>query len=268
MKKRKTLRFIGLLVCAAACVFLFSNVMTGVSLSGGQRLPILMYHSVIGGESYKANADNPWVLSEEKFAQHMKLIHDKGYTPIATEQLIAFLYNKKDLPENPVMITFDDGYSDNVTYAYPILKEYGFTAAVFVITGEIGAGSAGYLTADEMKNTTDVFEYGSHSDSMHYLDGDVPRTMRASKAEFEADLSKSFEYPLTIRNGFSYPYGKYNSNIVSVLKSKGVQFAFTTQTGYVYKNTAPLFLNRLTILGDITLAHFSEIVTNEPYIEP
>jgi peptidoglycan/xylan/chitin deacetylase (PgdA/CDA1 family) len=244
----------------------------GASSAGSQRLTVLMYHSVLGGIYYGPNADNKWILSEENFAKQMKFLRDKGYETITTSQLTDFLYDKIDIPDKAVMLTFDDGYLDNIVYAYPILKEYGFTAAVFAITSEVTEKSGTvkayplqYLSKADMKNTSDVFEFGSHTDNMHYEERGTPRALRASKAEIRADLKKSFEYPLTFKNGIAYPYGRYNDTVVSALKAEGAQFAFTTKIGYVYKNSSPFALCRYAVTGDMSIEQFSEIVTNKPY---
>jgi len=233
-----------------------------------QRVPVLMYHSVLGEKYYASNADNPWILSEENFAAQMKYLKDNGYSTITTEQLTGFLFDKKDLPEKAVMLTFDDAYLDSAVFVYPILKEYSFTGVVFAITsfitataGTLKAYPLQYMSTDDMKNTADVFEFGSHSDNMHYLDKGVPRMARASKAEIKADLEKSFEYPLTFKNGFAYPYGKYNDLIKTALKEEGIRFAFTTNEGYVYRTSAPLSLNRFFISGDMGIGKFTEIVS-------
>ena len=72
------------------------------------------------------------------FEQHMKWLKEYGYTSITPEELYEFIVNGSELPEKPVLITFDDGYKDNYTNAYPIMKKYGFKGTIFVVTGFFG----------------------------------------------------------------------------------------------------------------------------------
>jgi peptidoglycan/xylan/chitin deacetylase (PgdA/CDA1 family) len=268
MKKSKTLRMTIFVITILLCIMVITPVSAIANTDARQRLPVLMYHSVLGTPYYAPSANNPYVVSEENFAAQMKYLYDNGYTTITTEQLTDFLFGGKALPDRAVLLTFDDGYLDNAVFAYPIMKQYGFTGAVFVITslitetpGTIRAYPHQYMSLEDMQNTTDVFEFGSHTDDMHSLVGNVPRTMSASTDEIRADLRKSFEYPMTFRNGFAYPRGMHNNHTLSALRAEGVQFAFTTRQGYVTADSPPMTLNRYFISGDMTLAQFSRIVS-------
>lgn len=89
-------------------------------------LPILMYHHL--DEQGDGNA----TVSVGGFRRQMELLKKEGYTPITCQQLVSFTEGGT-LPEKPVLITFDDGYASNYRLAFPILKEYGFPATIFVI---------------------------------------------------------------------------------------------------------------------------------------
>lgn len=252
-----------------SCALALAAPMTAAAASSpAQKLPVLMYHSILGGEYYTINANNQWVLSEEKFAEQMKYLHDNKFTTVTSEQLIDFLYNKVNLPGRSVLLTFDDGYLDNAVFAYPIMKEYGFTGIVFTVTsfitetqGNVAAYPLQYMSLTDMENTTDVFEYGSHSHDMHRLYRNTPVTLRASQDELREDLRTSFGYPLTLRNGYAYPYGEHNSRVRSALQAENIKFAFTTKSGYITMSSSPLTLNRFAITGDMSLEKFSEIVS-------
>jgi peptidoglycan/xylan/chitin deacetylase (PgdA/CDA1 family) len=260
--KMQQLFLMGIIACLT-----FAAPITAEAGSGSsQRLPVLMYHSVLGEDYYAINANNPFIISEEAFAVQMRYLYYNGYTTITAAQLIDFLYNDKELPDRAVMLTFDDGYLDNVVFAHPIMKRYGFTGIIFVITsrlteeqGTVKAYPLQYMSVEDMKNTTDVFEYGSHTDRMHHPVNGAPLTLRSNVEEIRADLRRSFEYPLTFRDGFAYPHGRFNDNVISALRAEGVRFAFTTQPGYVHADSSPLALNRFNISGDMSRERFSEI---------
>jgi hypothetical protein len=96
---------------------------------------------------------------------------------------------------------------------------------------------------------------------MHRMDRNTPVALRASRDELREDFRASLGYPLTLRNGYAYPYGAHNSRVRSVLQAEGVMFAFTTNSGYINMGSSPLTLNRFTITGDMSLEKFSEVVS-------
>jgi peptidoglycan/xylan/chitin deacetylase (PgdA/CDA1 family) len=95
-------------------------------------VPILTYHHItenpVGGAQ----------ISPETFEAQIKALYDNGYTAISFEELEAYVTQGTELPDNPVIITFDDGYYSNYEYAFPILKRYDMKAAIFVIGVSVG----------------------------------------------------------------------------------------------------------------------------------
>lgn len=97
-------------------------------------LPVVMYHSV--QESPQDDPyqwDNPYVVSVEQMEDDLRYLLDEGYEAIFFEELIEYVYGEGNLPEKPILLTFDDGYEDNYTYLYPLLKEYHTKAVIFLI---------------------------------------------------------------------------------------------------------------------------------------
>ena len=89
-------------------------------------------------------------IEPEDFDWQMKYLVEHGYHTISPDELYDFLAGTGRLPDRPVLITFDDGYVDNYTTAYPILKKYNLKATIFVVTGFLGKRK-GYLTWDQMR---------------------------------------------------------------------------------------------------------------------
>ena len=81
------------------------------------------------------------------FEQQIKYLHDNDYHAITLEQFDAYMRGEGDLPDRPVLITFDDGYVDNYEDAYPILKKYHMRGTIFLIINLVG--TPGYLTWDQ-----------------------------------------------------------------------------------------------------------------------
>ncbi len=156
-------------------------------------VPAIMYHHV------NREPEDSVTISPEKFEAEIKHLHDSGYTPLFLPEYFDAVYGKARAPEKPVLITFDDGYFDNLTFAFPILKKYGFKATIFVITsrpfdrvpsrspsaashseiereGIKNPGAmAEYLTWEEMKKmeSTGLIDIQSHTHThWAYFDGD------------------------------------------------------------------------------------------------
>lgn len=117
---------------AAVLAFLLLIGASGCAERAGVTVPILLYHHLT--ETGNDASD----VSVESFRRQMALLKTEGYQPISFDTLIDYVENGTALPEKPVIITFDDGYYSNYQYAYPILCQYGYPAAIFVIGCSVG----------------------------------------------------------------------------------------------------------------------------------
>ena len=109
----------------------------------GTKVLVLNYHKV-------DNMNISLSVLPEDFDRQMKYLSENGYHTITPDELYDSLAGNAELPENPVLITFDDGYEDNYQNAYPILKKYDFKATVFVISSFLGV-YPNYLTWDQAR---------------------------------------------------------------------------------------------------------------------
>lgn len=116
----------------------------------GRGIIILAYHRV------NEDVFDPWGMnvSISNFEKQMRFI-SRNYNPVSLEEAIALLSKKKEIPENTIVITFDDGYRDNYTNAFPILKKYNIPATIFLAVGAINDGSLLWFDtiADAFKKT-------------------------------------------------------------------------------------------------------------------
>src|SRR6266487_3901186 len=107
-----------------------------------KRIPILMYHSISRHATPKFK---PFTVSPELFADHIAYLLQHAYTPITVTQFVETVAHgasvSSTLPERTVVLTFDDGFADFFTEAFPILKQYGFTATLYVLTAFINSTS-------------------------------------------------------------------------------------------------------------------------------
>jgi peptidoglycan/xylan/chitin deacetylase (PgdA/CDA1 family) len=220
------------------------------------RIPILMYHSVseisqTGVHPYFATETCPGV-----FEAQMKFLHDSGYCPISIADVVALLSSGEPDGKKYVAITFDDGYRDFYTHAFPILNNYGLNATVYLPTAYISRKARAFNGKDCL-TWTDVRElhkagiaFGSHSvthPTLRFLpDRDLEREIRKSKDTIETELG-------TPVNSFAYPYafpeqdGEFAHRLRDLLKAAGYQNGVSTVIGSVQSLEERFFLKRLPV---------------------
>lgn len=185
-------------------------------------IPILMYHSISEDERglFKVSKDN--------FYKHMRYLKDNGYKTLSLDDLYSNLTKGVPFSDKSIVITFDDGYSDNYKNAYPILKEFGFKATIFVITDYI-ADKSYFMSKDQLKEVNlNGIDIESHTTNHSKLDKlskeDRVKNLKESKNSIEKLLKKEVKY-------ISYPFGKYSKEVIEDLKDGGYKMAVTTKGG-------------------------------------
>lgn len=211
------------------------------------KIPILMYHSV----SYEKG--NILRVSKENFRVQMKYLKDNNYTTLTIDELYSYMQTGRLLPKKPIVITFDDGYKDNYTNAYPILKEFGLKATVFIITSTIDV-EKDFLTSNEIKiMDSNNIRIESHTVAHEKLDKtsykDSIKTLTTSKVKLEKILNRKINY-------IAYPYGVYNENTIKAVKESGYKLAFSTEFGFIDKNNNIYSLGRIFVNSNFTLEQF------------
>lgn len=231
-----------------------ANFNLPTKIEGG--VPVLMYHS-IGYEK-----DNPVRLPIENLEKQMKYLKDNNYTTLSMEDLYNYFENNKPIPEKSIVLTFDDGYLDNYTRLYPILKKYDFKGTIFVITNAIDK-EKDYLLSNQLKELDkDCLAIESHTAGHENL-SELPydkqlKTLKTSKEYLEKTLNKKVTY-------IAYPYGKYNEETLRAVKDAGYKMAFTTDGKWSDKSDGILTLDRVYISGFFDLDTFIRRITNPNY---
>lgn len=184
-------------------------------------LPIALYHSL--SETPSTNA---YVVTVEEFRSDLDYIKESGYTPVHMSQVIDFVYYGGDLPEKPMIISWDDGYSDNFSLMYPIIEEYQMKVVVSLVTSaldsEVYYWQLPFLTSQEVQGMADsgLVEFQCHSYDLHFSDGRTGslrlpmETIQEYGVLFEEDLQQSkdmfHQLGLTPATTYSYPGGLMN----------------------------------------------------------
>lgn len=218
-------------------------------------VPILMYHSISENLFGKSHPYYHINTSPEIFVQQMRCLRQAGYCTIDLCEMIEGLESGADLSKK-VVITFDDGYQDFLTDAMPVLKQYGFTATIFLATDRIQNTSVrlegvDYLTWREVRELHEEgIRFGSHTVTHPDL-----RSLGPEQIEYELGYSKEvIEQKLgTPVHSFAYPFAfpEENTNftrfLVDELENQGFQNGVTTILGRASKRNNRFVLPRLPV---------------------
>jgi peptidoglycan/xylan/chitin deacetylase (PgdA/CDA1 family) len=166
------------------------------------QVAILMYHHVSTWTPPNALEFGLTVTTSD-FAAQMNYLAKNGYHPIKLDDIFDNLYYGMALPKLPIVISFDDGYEDNYTDAFPILLRHHFVAEVNIITGMIGHS---YLTWNQIRQmAASGFEIGSHTIHHISLASVSEQTAEQELAESKATLQQQLQMPIQF---FCYPSGE------------------------------------------------------------
>ena len=215
------------------------------------RAAILMYHSVSPGVDYFMNVE------PDDFERHMAYLAEQKITVIALSELVARLKARKPLG-GTVVLTFDDGYRDNYTVAFPILKKYGFPSTIFVTTDMIGkTDKRGLerLSVAEMKEMhasglIDIEPHTKTHPKLATLPDDVAREeILGSKRAIEEMLGTSPRL-------FAYPYGSFNDSTECLVSACGFDAAVSVPEGTIGPENSLYRLPRNSIDTSTSFAQF------------
>ncbi len=227
-------------VALATLVILAAGVQYLLSQPEPEGFPILEYHMVQEKNPDKAYEYN---VPPAEFEQQLDYLEQEGYTTISIRDYLRAKKGLQELPDKPIILTFDDGYETNYTELLPILERRGLKAAIFMVGNDIGREN--YMSWDQLKDIQHRgVEIGSHT-ANH-----LPLTsMSLDEARDEVKLSKL----LMEWNGMdtiytlSYPNGKYTKEMLAMLKEEEYLAAVTGDAGLNTFDTNPYLLQRINI---------------------
>ena len=235
----------------------------GLHIDGFQIIPILTYHR------FDTDCSTPLCQHVSAFENQMKYLKENGYHVISPRELLAFLEYKQRLPKKSVLITMDDGYRSVYTYAYPILKKYGFTATLFIYTDFVGVSKMA-VTWDQLKEMkADGFSIGSHT--IYHSDLTIPMDGE-TEAEWMDRINKEINGSKKILDKklrqdtflLAYPYGKYDQRSIKIADKSGYKIAMSVQRGGNPFFAHPLYLRRDQIIRKDMQAFISRLNTFKP----
>ncbi len=191
------------------------------------KIPVLAYHQISDDFSWSITRQ-----TKKQFERGMGFLYDEGYEAVLPSTIFDPEFRSND---KSVILTFDDGYEDFYQNAFPVLKKYGFTACIFIITGYIGKKSnwdyhwgrfkRNHLNWEKIIEVSQAgFEIGSHTVNHPDLTK-IPRRylnyeLQTSKETLEDKLGKKVNF-------LSYPFGRYNRLVQDEVRKVGYKGAFT-----------------------------------------
>ena len=228
---------------------------TGV-VDRGEALPILMYHSISedaekGVGSYYRVATNP-----RRFAEQMRWLAELGYVGVSLEEALRITSESGGEQRRIAVITFDDGFRDFHTAAWPVLRSHKFSATMYLPTAYIGSARKSFrgkecLTWDEARELrAQGIEFGSHTVTHPELYkipwAEIKQELELSKKQIERELKEEI-------SSFGYPYAfpqqdrRFVGAFKELLREKGYRSCATTRIGRVKLQDDRLSLKRLPV---------------------
>lgn len=258
------------LLCAAIAAIILAVGLGGVLLwygrsvdadaeaseNKGVKVPILMYHSVLKDTARSGK----YVITPAQMEEDLKYLIRQGYTTIVVQDLVDYVDGKAELPEKPVMLSFDDGYYNNYTYVLPLLEQYRAKAVISVVgtyteqytqTKDENPAYA-YLSWDNIRAMMDtgLIEFQNHTYDLHSngknrsgskkRKGESEEEYRAllvgDVGKLQSEMQKQLGYtPLC----FTYPFGSVSEASFPVLKEMGFRASLSCQEGMNYIERQP-----------------------------
>jgi len=232
------------------------------------RVPILYYHRVAEGIPLSQG------VFPVVFKAQIEYLRSRKYRSIGFEDLTDYFQTGRPLPPRPMILTFDDGYLDTFTNAYPILQKAGFMATTFVVTGFIGAWSdwegsrenrAPLMTKKNiLAMSAHGFHFGGHTRTHKKL---VSLSLKEAEDEImmgKKDLEELLQKPV---RSFAYPYGDFNDPIIDLMKKGGFRAARTVHTGNTHRESDLFRLTCIKINGKTPAWKFKYYLTGFYHID-
>lgn len=220
------------------------------SLFSSGKVTILMYHNITDGkEDYMS-------VHKDKFKEQMQFIKDNGYNVISLDELYSYYTEGTPISDKSIIITFDDGYWNNYMYAYPVLKEFGFKATLFMITSMIDQKL--YLNKDRIREM-DANGFSIQSHTVNHLElnkmsyEEQLYELNQSKKTLEDLLGREVKY-------ISFPYGQFNKETIMITRKLNYKLAMGTVREKAIRKNGLYNLNRIAVFGNTDIKQFEELL--------
>lgn len=221
------------------------------------RVPILTYHYVRTVTDKKDVLGIRLSVTPTVFEEQLKTLNSEGYHSITLDDLSAAWESKFTMPSKPIILTFDDGYDDFYTNAYPLLQKYQIKATAYIVPNFLN--KVHYMTSAQVKelSLSPLITIAAHT--MNHVD--LRKTNQKITMQ-EVLGSKTYLEKLTGKtvNHFAYPFGKYTNDTVNTVEKAGFATATTMKRGNDHTEKDRLITTRIEIIGGDSLVIFKKSI--------
>jgi glycosyltransferase involved in cell wall biosynthesis/peptidoglycan/xylan/chitin deacetylase (PgdA/CDA1 family) len=234
----------------------------GRSVSRGtatRRLPILMYHQVaLSGPPHLAR----YRVTPEAFEQQLRHLRDEGFRATTLQEWWQAMQAGKPLPGRAVLLTFDDGFRDFHTHAWPLLRRYGFSATVFLIAERVGTvweevpgDGVPLLGWNHVRRLQEEgVAFGSHTATHPYLTALPAAEVVREAARSRVILARELGSP---PDALAYPHGAHDPAVEHLVGACGYLFGLSCRPGLSRLDDPLLALPRVEVAGSDGIGEFA-----------
>jgi peptidoglycan/xylan/chitin deacetylase (PgdA/CDA1 family) len=225
-------------------------------------VPVLIYHHVKTLKPSDDSIERGLTVLPSQFDGQLLYLRAAGYHVVTAEQLIQHLRTGSSLPPKPVVLTFDDGYTDMFQGVYQRLLRAHMRGAFFIVPSFLGTPR--YLTWQQVQIMADHgMDIEAHTMTHPDLTRISPASVRWQLTESRRELQTRLHRAVRL---FAYPYGANSPAVISAVARAGFQGAFTTQQGWISSNTHLLLEPRVYVDIDDTIRIFAGRLRGDPQI--
>jgi len=218
--------------------------------AGNVITPILLYHHVSDDDP-----ENRYFVTLDSFRAQLQALHNLDYTTITATNLANVIRHGGELPPRPVVITFDDGYTDIFDNAFPIMQEMGFVGVIYIYVDQVGLN--GFVNYEQIKTLAESgWEIGNHSMSHEDLSrnhSDLVYEVQESRLSLQQAVGVKVET-------FAYPYGKSDNKVIAFVKSSGYLAGMGLGLNWHHTMDSLFDLSRIEVRGDVDVCSFKKFL--------
>ena len=224
--------------------------------------PVLMYHYISELPEDADDIRTELTVRPEQFDQHLRYLAESGYESITSQELLHALQFGAILPERPVILTFDDGHLDHYVHALPILQRHGFSGTFFIITQFADESRPEHLNWAQIQALAQAgmsieSHTKTHADlrnrSYDFLVYELLGSIESIQAHINARVSS-----------LAYPIGRYDENVLHIVRNTPIQIAFTTRNGAYHTSDRLLELPRLRVSHHTSVNGLAALIQSAP----